>query len=176
MFYCEAWGRWLLNETSEAVFELPPCAPPCYCYPSSHLPSPSPHPWQLLLSSAWLLRKQAMKQATIPHHIHSCLVSCLYTPLFQTFRPTHFSTHPCRPSTEIVHHADSCTGTYLLQCTPSVSHSLSDSAAEYNTLPQQHISFDSKREPSTSQPGEFLTITSWHIYLSLPWSCIPGLS
>jgi hypothetical protein len=47
---------------------------------------------------------------------------------------------------------------------PPVSHSLSDSAADYYTLPRQRISFDSERDPSTSpRPGEFLNVLT-HIF------------
>ena len=47
---------------------------------------------------------------------------------------------------------------------PPVSHSLSDSAADYYTLPRQRISFDSERDPSTSpRPGEFLDVLT-HIF------------
>lgn len=55
---------------------------------------------------------------------------------------------------------------------PPISHSFSESAAEYYTLPRQRISFDSERDSSTSpRPCEFLS----RIYLPLPQSRAPGL-
>lgn len=57
---------------------------------------------------------------------------------------------------------------------PPVSHSFSDSAAEYSTLPRQRISFDSERGPSTSpRPGEFPNVLT-HIS-PLPLSRALGL-
>jgi hypothetical protein len=51
---------------------------------------------------------------------------------------------------------------------PPVSHSLSDGAAEYYTLPRQRISFDSEREPSTSpRLREFLNVLT-HIFAPSP--------
>ncbi len=47
---------------------------------------------------------------------------------------------------------------------PPMTHSFSDSAAEYSTLPRQRISFDSERGSSTSpRPGEFLDVLT-HIF------------
>ena len=102
------------------------------------------------------------KLSALPSHIHSsptgrAVGTGTRRNKSNSGSPEGASLDPLPSSTTITQEARITQTSTLPRRAPPISYSLSDSAAEYSTLPRQRISFDSERESSTSpRPGEFL--------------------
>ena len=107
------------------------------------------------------------KLSALPSHLHASPAGRAVGSGTRRNKSNSNSPEDTLPST-ITQEAQTST---LPRRAPPVSHSLSESAADYSTLPRQRISFDSERDSSTSpRPGEFLNIST-HIFAPSAVTC-----